>query len=72
MKITQIDAATGSNEELTVTQAEFTKIIGEVTPVKSMAEVIAENKALKDAAIAKLAALGLTIEEAQLILGGSN
>ena len=69
MKITQIDAATGSNTELTVTQAEFTEIIGEISPVQSMAEAIAEKQELKDAALAKLTALGLTEDEAKAIIG---
>ena len=69
MKITQIDAATGSNTELTVTQAQFTEIIGEILPVQSMAEAIAEKQALKDAALAKLTALGLTEDEAKAIIG---
>jgi hypothetical protein len=69
MKITQIDAATGSNTELTVTQAEFTEIIGEILPVQSMSEAIAEKQALKDAALAKLTALGLTEAEAKAIIG---
>jgi hypothetical protein len=69
MKITNIDAATGSNTELTVTQEEFTEIIGEILPVQSMAEAIAEKQALKDAALAKLTALGLTEDEAKAIIG---
>jgi hypothetical protein len=69
MKITQIDAATGSNTELTVTQEEFTEIIGEILPVQSMADAIAEKQALKDAALAKLTALGLTEDEAKAIIG---
>lgn len=72
MKITQIDVATDSCKEITVSKAEFTELIGEVKPVKSIAEMIEENKTIKEFAIAKLVALGFTSEEAQLILGGSN
>jgi hypothetical protein len=69
MKITQIDAATNLNEEITVTKAEFAEMIGEITPVKSMAEMIEESNAVKASALVKLAALGLTEAEAKAIIG---
>jgi hypothetical protein len=69
MKITYIDATTGSNTEKTVNQAEFTELIGEVAPVKSIAEAIEESTTLKASALAKLTALGLTENEAKAIIG---
>jgi hypothetical protein len=69
MKITHIDAATGENTETTVTQAEFTELIGEIAPVKSIAEAIEESATLKASALAKLTALGLTEDEAKAIIG---
>jgi hypothetical protein len=69
MKITHIDAATGSNTETTVTQAEFTEIIGQIAPVKSIAEAIEESATLKASALAKLTALGLSEDEARAVIG---
>jgi len=69
MKITHIDATTGENTETTVTQAEFTELIGEIAPVKSIAEAIEEFATLKASALAKLTALGLTEDEAKAIIG---
>jgi len=69
MKITQIDATTDINTELEVTQKEFTEMVGKLEAVKPFDKVITEKQALKDSAIAKLAALGLTEEEAKAIIG---
>jgi hypothetical protein len=69
MKITNIDALTDIATELEVTQAEFTEIVGKIEAVKPLAEVIAEKEALKASALAKLAALGLTEDEAKAIIG---
>jgi hypothetical protein len=69
MKITNIDAATGSNTETTVTKTEFVESVGEIVEVKPFAEVIVENETLKASAVAKLAALGLSEDEAKAIMG---
>jgi hypothetical protein len=69
MKITHIDVATDTNTELEVTQKEFTEMVGKLEAVKPFAQVIEEKQALKDAAIAKLAALGLTEDEARAVIG---
>jgi hypothetical protein len=69
MKITNIDAATGSNTEITVTKSEFAEIVGESAEIKPFAEVLQEKEALKASALAKLAALGLTEDEAKAIIG---
>jgi hypothetical protein len=69
MKITQIDAATGSNTEITVTKAEFIESVGQSAEIKPFADVIAEQQSLKASALAKLAALGLTEDEAKAIIG---
>ena len=68
MKITNINAATGSNTEITVTKAEFIESVGQSGDIKLFADVIAEQQALKASAIAKLAALGLTEAEAAVLL----
>lgn len=69
MKITHIDAATGINTETTVTKSEFILSIGDFVAVKPFQDVIAKNQSLKESAIAKLAALGLTEDEAKAIIG---
>ena len=69
MKITHIDATTDTNTELEVTQKEFTEMVGKLEAVKPFDEVITEKQALKDSAIAKLAALGLTEDETKAIIG---
>ena len=69
MKITHIDATTNTNTELEVTQKEFTEMVGKLEAVKPFAQVIEEKQALKDSAMAKLAALGLTEDEAKAIIG---
>ena len=69
MKITNIDAATGSNTETTVTKTEFVESVGKIVEVKPFAEVIVENETLKASAVAKLAALGLSEDEAKAIMG---
>ena len=69
MKITHINAATGSNTEITISKTEFTEMIGEVAVIKPAAQVIEEKEALKASALTKLAALGLTQDEAKAIIG---
>ena len=69
MKITHIDATTDTNTELEVTQKEFTEMVGKLEAVKPFAQVIEEKQALKDSAIAKLAALGLSEDEARAVIG---
>jgi hypothetical protein len=69
MKITNIDAATGTNTEITLTKAEFIESVGDSVSVKPFADVIAEQESLRASAIAKLAALGLTEDEAKAIIG---
>jgi hypothetical protein len=67
-----IDALTGEVTIIEITAKDQSEMVGKIEPKKSLDEIATENQILKDAAIAKLATLGLTIEEAQLILGGSN
>jgi hypothetical protein len=67
--INEYDAITGENTSTEITDAEFEKMVGDVEPTKSMDEIIAENEAIKASAIAKLAALGLTEDEAKAITG---
>jgi hypothetical protein len=67
--ISEYDAITGENKSTEISDAEFAEMVGEVEPAKSLDEIIAENKALKTSAIAKLAALGLTEDEAKAIIG---
>ena len=67
--VNEYDALTGENTSTEMTDAEFAEMIGEVSPTKTMDEAIAESQALKDSAMAKLAALGLTEDEAKAIIG---
>jgi len=67
--INEYDAITGENVSIDLSDEDFDAMVGLITPVKSMAEMIEENEALKASAIAKLAALGLTEDEAKAIIG---
>ena len=67
--INEYDALTGENVSIDVSDEDFQAMVGEIIPVKSMAEMIEENAQLKASAIAKLAALGLTEDEAKAIIG---
>jgi hypothetical protein len=67
--VNEYDALTGLNTSTEMTDKEFSEMIGEVSPTKLVDELIAESRALKDSAIAKLAALGLTEDEAKAIIG---
>jgi uncharacterized protein YjfI (DUF2170 family) len=67
--VNEYDALTGENTSIEITDEEYAKIVGDVSSSKSLAEIIAENEALKASAIAKLAALGLTQDEAKAIIG---
>jgi hypothetical protein len=69
MKITHIDGSTGSSTETTVTKAELIESVGDFVAIKPFAEVLEEKASLKSSAIAKLAALGLTEDEAKAIIG---
>jgi uncharacterized protein YjfI (DUF2170 family) len=68
-KIDNYDALTGENTSTEITDKEYAEIIGSVSSSKSLSEIIAENETLKASAIAKLAALGLTEDEARAIIG---
>jgi hypothetical protein len=68
-KVNEYDALTGENTSSEMTGAQFAEMIGEVSPTKSIDEAIAESQALKASAMAKLAALGLTEDEAKAIIG---
>lgn len=68
-KINQYDALTNENTEIEIDAEELAEIVGEIPAQKSLDELFAENKALKEAAIAKLAAIGLTEEEAKALVG---
>ena len=67
--INEYDALTGENLSTELSAAQYSAIVGEITPQKSIAEIVSENQALKNSAIAKLAALGLTEDEAKAIIG---
>jgi uncharacterized protein YjfI (DUF2170 family) len=67
--INEYDALTGENTSVEISEEEYAAMIGDVSSDKSMAEIIAENDALKASAMAKLAALGLTEDEAKAIIG---
>lgn len=69
MNITHIDALTGTNTVTTVTKTEFAAIVGDIAPTKPLDQIISEQAALKASAIAKLAALGLTEDEAKAVIG---
>jgi len=64
-KINDYDALTGINSEISITAAELSKIIGNVEYV-SIESAIAEKKAAKAGILERL---GLTEEEAALLLG---
>lgn len=72
MKITQFNGLTNEVVDIQVTTEDLREMFGEPVEAMSFAEIEAQKQILKDAAIAKLATLGLTTEEAKLILGGSN
>ena len=63
--INEYDAVTGINAEIEISQAELDAIIGDVE-TKPLAEVIAEKATAKAALLERL---GITEEEAALLLG---
>jgi hypothetical protein len=67
--INEYDAMTGENLSTELSDAQYSAMVGEITPQKSIADIVSENQALKNSAIAKLAALGLTEDEAKAIIG---
>jgi hypothetical protein len=67
--ISEYDAITGENVSIEISEKEYEKFVGDVSSDKSMAEMIAETEVLKASAITKLAALGLTEDEAKAIIG---
>ena len=67
--VNEYDALTGENTSTEMSDEKFAKMIGELSSTKTMDEAIAESQALKDSALVKLAALGLTEDEAKAIIG---
>ena len=67
--INEYNAITGENVSIDLSDEDFDAMVGPITPVKSMREMIEENAQLKASAVAKLAALGLTEDEAKAIIG---
>ena len=67
--VNEYDALTGENTSTEMIDEKFAKMIGELSSTKTMDEAIAESQALKDSALVKLAALGLTEDEAKAIIG---
>jgi hypothetical protein len=63
--INEYDALTGANLEIDITEEELAGKIGEVQ-TKSFAEILQENAAAKAALLERL---GITAEEAALLLG---
>ena len=66
--INEYDALTGENTEIQINDQQLAAIIGNIPISKSPVDIIAEKQALKDSAISKLAALGLTEDEAKAII----
>jgi hypothetical protein len=64
-KINNYDALTNTNSEITISAAELSKIVGDAKNI-SIESAIAENKAAKAGILERL---GLTEEEAALLLG---
>jgi hypothetical protein len=67
--INEFDAITGENISREMTDAELKQYAIDQIATKKRQEVEAEQLAIKVSAIAKLAALGLTEDEAKAILG---
>jgi hypothetical protein len=63
--INEYDALTGTNVEIEISQADLDAAIGDIE-TKTLAEVIAEKAAAKAALLERL---GITEEEAALLLG---
>jgi len=63
--INEYDALTGINADIEITQAELDAIVGNIE-TKPLAEVIAEKATAKAALLERL---GITEEEAALLLG---
>jgi hypothetical protein len=66
--INEYDALTGENTEIQINAKELAALVGDLPISKSPIEILAEKQALKQSAIAKLAALGLTLQEAESII----
>jgi hypothetical protein len=64
-----IDALTGEVTIVEITAKDQSEMVGKIEPQKSLDEIVAENELLKNAAIAKLAALGLSEAEAKAVIG---
>ena len=73
MKILDYDAVTGESVERDATEEEIATYNADIENARLQYEKIAEEEqaklAAKESALAKLAALGLTEEEAQAIVG---
>lgn len=69
MQITQHDGITGESKIIEITAEELAEIRLGSGPSKSIDDMIAEKQALQNAAMTKLAALGLTEDEAKAIIG---
>jgi hypothetical protein len=52
-----------------ITAKDQSDMVGKIEPKKSLDEIATENQILKDSAIAKLAALGLSEAEAKAVIG---
>jgi len=64
-----IDALTGEVTIIEITAKDQSDMVGKIEPKKSLDEIATENQILKDSAIAKLAALGLSEAEAKAVIG---
>ena len=67
--VNEFDAITGENITREMTKAEHDQYLIDQAATKERQEMEAEKLSTKVSAIAKLAALGLTEEEAKAILG---
>lgn len=67
--IHEYDALTGKNTEIEIGAEQLAKIVGDLAIAKPLDEIMAEKQKLKASALAKLAALGLTEDEAKAIIG---
>ena len=67
--INEYDAITGENLATEISAKELTDLLSDAKTSKPIDEIFAEKEALKAAALTKLAALGLTEDEAKAIIG---
>ena len=67
--MTEFDGLTGEVIEVEVTANDLKKRFGDPVEALSYAEIEAQKKIILDSALAKLAALGLTEDEAKAIIG---